>query len=172
MPIDYNPKDASNCWDEADYPATLLSVSDGYSKSSGNPMQTWQVEVFNGEKKQTIKEYVVIPAALFKVKQLAKALGKTADFNAGKFQPEEHIGASFVVGLTIEESDGFDDKNRIANFKPAAPQPARQPVVAGNGKAGGSYPLTTAIREKIASQPAPTNPISNVQEFKEDDIPF
>src|SRR5688500_14139330 len=101
--IQYNPKDASKCWDKGDYNAVLLTVEDGFSQKTGNPMQTWQVECYRDDgKKQVIKEHVVIPGALFKVKQLAQALGKVDDFNDGQFQPEDHIGANFTVALIIE----------------------------------------------------------------------
>lgn len=146
----YDPKDASKVWpvkDEAgqfiDYDAMLKSVTNGTSKTSGQPMQTLEVEVYNGEgKSQTIKEYVT-RNSLFKLKQLAAALGKAEDFKQGQFQADDHIGAGFIVSLSIEEdlSGAFEDKNKVGRFKPALnateaalnapPPPRREPQSAG-----------------------------------------
>lgn len=177
--IEYNPKDASKCWDKGDYSAVLLTVEDGFSNNTGNPMQTWQIECYRDDgKKQVIKEYVVIPGALFKVKQLAQALGKADDFNTGQFQPEDHIGASFTAALVIEESEGYDDKNKVGRYKPLAQRaPASQqrnatPQRSHPQPTASKSPLTDAMREKLANRPAPTNPIPEDAEFKESDIPF
>jgi hypothetical protein len=156
----YNPNDASNVWPSHDdtgapilYDATLYNVLDGVSKSSNQPMQTWEIHVFNAEGQQrTIKEYVTAKA-LFKVKQLADALGKRADFNAGTFKAEDYMGASFMVELSIEDgTEGYDDKNRINKF--------RNPT--------GAQPATPAPREKVGAGAA----VGGESVFKKDDIPF
>lgn len=163
--IDYDPEDAVSVWPAGDYDATLMKVETGTSKSSGCPMETWTFEVFHSSgKSQTIKEYVVIPAATFKIKQFAVALGKKADFDARKFQAEDYIGSSVVAELMIEESDGFDDKNKIKKVKAVpvnsrAEAPAQRQAV-GAGTGGG--------KPSRAEEP----PFGDEQQFKEDDIPF
>lgn len=159
-PIDYNPKDASNCWPEDDYSAVLEKVEDKTSKekpdgSGGKPMQvmTWSIYHSDG-RKQLITDYVVIPNALFKIKQLAVALGKRDQFDDGQFQADDNIGCSVIAHLVIEESEGFDDKNKIGRIKaknaPAKPAGVREKVLARTGAA----------------------PDLTQEQFKDDDIPF
>lgn len=154
MPIDYDPKDAVLCWPEGDYDAVLDKVEDKTSKikpdgSGGNPMQvlTWTVYHPDG-RQQSISDYIVVPTGLFKLRQLATALGKKTEFDAGRFQADDQIGCTVTASLAIEQQEGFDDKNRIARVKPKAgtfTRPERKPVTAPD-----------------LSQP----------QFKEDDIPF
>lgn len=163
MPVDYNPKDAVQVWTEADYDATLTKVEDKTSKvkpdgSGGNPMQVWTFEVFHQDgRTQLISDYVVIPAATFKIKQLAIALGKKADFDAGQFQADDYIGAGVIVALTIEAQDGFDEKNRIGKIKaPGADSPA-QPSLSRQAPA-----------PRMQQKPIPTEADQPIME----DIPF
>jgi hypothetical protein len=150
-------QDGSSCWPAGDYDVTLIKVEETTSQKSGNPMEVWTFEAYNDGRKQLIKEYVVIPAATFKIKQMAIALGRKDEFDSGSFHAEDHLGASFIGTLSIEEGDAnYDDKNRIAKLKPAssgaaAPQQARKTVAAG-----GSRP--------------PFDDSAKV--FKEEDIPF
>ncbi len=167
MGLPYNPKDAESCWPEGDYDAILNSSEDTVSKTSGADMEVWQIGVYHPDgREQTIKEYVTASAA-FKIKQLATALGKKADFEAGTFHAEDYIGAAFTVALSIEAQDGYDDKNRVAKFKAKTIQPPqrlqtqRAPATIGAG-----------VREKMAAKPAATNPIPDGAEFTDSDIPF
>ena len=171
MGINYDPQEASkNCWPIGDYDAVLQTVEDGISKNSGADMEIWQIGCYHPDgREQTIKEYVTASAA-FKIKQLATALGKKSDFEAGTFHAEDYIGASFAVALSIEESDGYDDKNKVARFKSrsvrSAPSaPARPPTRAPASIAQG-------VREKVSARPAPSQPFGEEQAFKEADIPF
>lgn len=159
--ITYDPKEAEkNVWDEADYEAVLMEVSEGTSKSSGNEMETWQIGVYHPDgREQTIKEYVTAKAA-FKIKQLAIALGRRAEFDAGTFQAEEHVKSSFIVALTIERDDQYGDKNRISKFKAKAGTAPRSPMSIG-----------AAVREKAQSKPKPQAPFEE-QQFSESEIPF
>lgn len=161
MPITYDPKDGTAAWPEGEYQAVLASVEDGTSKTSGAPMQTWTWEVYSpGGRKQTIKDYVVVPAATFKIRQFAAALGKHKEYEAGDFQADDQIGESVTAVLKIEKQDGYDDKNKIANVKPwqaqtTRPAPQKGPAI-----------------PKRQPAPAPANPISDTQEFNDADIPF
>jgi hypothetical protein len=115
----YDSKNAETAWEAGNYPAVFKGAIDGVSKSTGNEMQTWTFEVFDNrnDRKQVIKEYVTA-SSLFKVRQLAQALGKSEDFKANNFYPEDHAGANVLVELKIEQQDGFDDKNRIVKILP------------------------------------------------------
>lgn len=161
MPISYEPKDAETAWPEGDYEGVLMAVKDKTSKvkpdgSGGKPMQVWTVQVYHQDgRSQDIDEYVVIPGATFKIRQLAAALGKTKEFEAGRFQADDYINANVTVTLSIEAQDGFDDKNRIKKFKP----PLRQPA-----------PTQTPVprQQRPALAPAPYSE----PQFRSDDIPF
>ena len=109
----------------------------------------------------------MVPAATFKIKQLAQALGKKAEFDARQFQAEDYIGSSFNVELTIEEQEGYDEKNRVKRFKPSPTASASAPA---------SAPRRTPIQEaqaRAAATRAPTEaPFNGEKQFAEADIPF
>jgi hypothetical protein len=172
MPITYNPKDAVRVWPEADYQAVLEKVEDKTSKekldgSGGNPMQVLTWTVYNDAgKTQTIQDYIVIPAALFKLRQLAIALGKRAEFDAGKFQADDQIGCNVMAHLTIEENPGFDDKNKIGKLLPMPTAPGR------SAPSRGAAPSIAAEMKQRAGAKFPTDPIPDNDGMKPDDIPF
>ncbi len=177
--IEYDPKDAVNVWEAGDYDAQLTKVESKTSKSSGKPMDVWTIEAYHpGGPSQLITEYVTAAAA-FKIKQLAIALGRKSEFEAGTFQAEDHIGAGFKVALTIEESDQFGDKNKIGRFKPADASAPTPPVQRQQGRQNVQQQNTAPVarrdprneqRERVAAGgPAP---FSDEQQFKDQDIPF
>lgn len=164
MPVQYNPQDAVMVWPEADYQAVLEQVQDATSKpkndGTGNkPMQIliWTIYHSDG-REQTIKDYIVIPAALFKLKQLAIALGKRAEFEAGKFQADDNVGCNVVAELLVESSAGYDDKNKIGRIK------AKAPIVGADGQA------VAPRAPKRETVPAGTFDPDGTT--KDDDIPF
>lgn len=170
MPLDYDPKQAASCWPEGDYAAVLELVEDKVSKA-GNDMQVWTIRIYNDAgNERTIKEYVTASSA-FKLRQLAGALGKNAEFKAGKFQADDHIGSGFTAGIIIEAGGGeYDDQNKIGKYKssgtteapsiPTTPRPTtRTGAVAGSLKA------------KAKAQTV-TSPISDDEVIKDEDIPF
>ncbi len=163
MPLQYNPKDAAGCWPEADYDAELIQVVDKVSKSSGNDMQEWKVKVHRGDgATKLISDYFVPPGSTFKLKQLAGALNKMDDFNAGTFQADDYEGAGFKVHLTIEAGEGsYEDKNKIQKYLSAESSPAPRPA--------------PSIKQQIASRRQPVTAdqaLSSEPQFKKDDIPF
>ncbi len=163
MPIDYDPKDAVMCWPEGEYKAELQKVEDKTSKvkpggGGGNPMQVLTWKLYNDEgKTQTISDYIVVPNALFKLKQLAIALGYKDKFEAGEFQADDHIGCVVNAELSIESSPGFEDKNKIGKIKSFALGAA-------------TAPKAPNMRERTR-QPV-TSPDLSEQHFKDDDVPF
>ncbi len=128
--LKYNPKDASSVWPDADYDAVLTNVEETVSQSSGNEMEKWTITVYSPQgRERTMTDYVVVPACTFKIAQLAKAIGKDAEFKAGQFQAGAHIGSGFKVELTKEEGDGqFPDKNKIKKYKPSGNVAAKVPT--------------------------------------------
>lgn len=134
MPITYNAQDAATCWPTGEYDATLSNVEDTTSKrkpdgSGGNPMQVWTFDVYHPDgRKQTIKDYVVVPAATFKIKQLADALGQTDQFRAGTFQADDHRGEMVRLDLKVEERVGYPDQNKVNNVRPPRRADAAPPA--------------------------------------------
>ncbi len=161
MGLPYDPADAVMCWPKDDYDASLVKVEEAISKTSGNPMEVWTFEVFNKDgRTQLVSDYVVIPGATFKIRQLAKALNRESDFKDKKFQAEQEIGCNVIVELTIENQQGYDDKNKIGKIKPANPAPDGAPA---------AYPRS---RETV-KRAAPANPFEGeATSIKAEDIPF
>ncbi len=173
MALDYNPKDAVQIWEKGDYEAVLKNVETTISKkkpdgSGGNPMEVWTWEAYHHDgRTRLITDYVVIPGATFKIKQLADALGKKSEFEAGTFQAEDNLNCNVMLSLVVDVQAGFDDKNKVAkvNAVPSlsgASAPATQRQMASAG-AGGGRP----------SRPPTDPPFGNEQVFEGDDsIPF
>lgn len=158
--LQYKPEDASSCFPLGEYPGTLANVVQTTSKTSGGDMEVWHVTVYGQDgRESTIKDYVTVPACTWKIKQLAKALGKLADFEAGRFQAEDYIGANLRVELVIEEQDGYDDKNKVKKYLPASSSGLAPPKAAMPAK----FPAT--------SRPGP-EVISAGGGISQDDIPF
>ena len=128
MAWSYNPKDAASAWDAGDYEASIVKVDEGTSGSSGAPMLTVTFKVYNGDKERTLKDYIVNPSTLFKLKKLAVALGEGVAFGLGKFDPGDHINANLMLTLAVEESDEYGDQNKIKGYKPLSRQPAARPA--------------------------------------------
>lgn len=145
MAFTYNSKDASGALPDGKYPASLESCEEGVSKSSGCPMLTLKFKVYTptgGER--TVSDYIVNPSTLWKMKRLAKALGKEADFKANTFQPSAHLGANLTLELDVQEDDQYGDKNNIKGYEPSAlgaatPRPKPAPV--GRVAAPGGEPI-------------------------------
>lgn len=183
MPIQYDPKDAAACWPDVgpdgkpfEYTAQLDTVEEKQSKK-GNDMLVCGMTVWHPDgRTQSITDYIVVPAAVFKLKQMAKALGRLADFEAGLFQPEDHLGATFNVTLAIEQQEGYDDKNKIGKYYPrptATPKPAAQATrPPARDVTGAPTSIGAGVRQKLADKPKPTNPVSEDAQFADADIPF
>lgn len=133
----YNPKDASQAWPAGDYEATIKSVEAKTSKS-GNEMEVVTLTVYHPEgKEQTVWDYIVNPATVFKIKKIAKALGFSAEFEAGTFQVSDCVGANMLLTLDVEEDAEYGDKNKIKNYQPSRVKARREvaAAVASTGKA-------------------------------------
>lgn len=139
--IPYNAKDAATTWPDGTYQAALLYAEETTSKND-NPMYKLTVEVYQGEKAIRIFEYAVIPSMLWKVKKLARALGQSDAFDAGKFDPAEWIGHGFSVVLATKDDPKYGEQNIIKDYlatdgtrhgKSTGTRPvAASPVVSGD----------------------------------------
>jgi len=132
MPPAYSPSAAkSNVLPKGDYEAELVAVKDNISKgekTKGQATQDLTFKVYGPEgKEKMVFDQIIFPSdenpdgshSLWKLKNLAKALGKEAEFEAGTFQAEEQVGSLIKATVSIESQVGYDDRNCIGNFKSA-----------------------------------------------------
>ncbi len=153
--FNYNPGDAVACWPEGEYDAILESAEVGTSKSSGAPMQTLSFRVYHPDGREAVvKDYIVNPSTLFKLKRFAVAIGQGEDFKAGTFQAADHLQTRLTLALSVQESAEYGDRNQVDGYKPPA-------SAAPNFAAG----RRTAALGKSAATPV-------ASEINGDDIPF
>lgn len=122
----YNPEDATSCLPEGEATLAIVKAEDKVSRA-GNDMAVVTFDAFVGERKGRVTEYVVNPTTLYKLKQIAKALGSKAlgEFDRGEFDPNAHAGETLRAVLAIDSQDGFDDKNIVKKYlAPDAAAPA------------------------------------------------
>lgn len=112
----YNPKDAITALPPGPYEAILQKCDESLSKK-GNEMMTLTWKIIAGpNKSREVKDYIVSPATIYKLRNLARAMGKMVEFENASFQPGEFIGCHVTVDLGIEHSQGFDEKNVIGAY--------------------------------------------------------
>ena len=129
MPIEYDPSDAlQGVLPKGEYEAILTKVEDAVSKKKGNAMQILTWIIFRADGAQVkILDYIVAPAFIWKLKQIAAALGKGMEFDLGAFQVDNHLECTLAVALDIEEQPGYPPKNRISGYKAPVPTSAKRP---------------------------------------------
>lgn len=131
MAWNYTPKDASDCLDEGKYEAFLERVEQKTS-SKGNPMLAviWTVP-WNG-RDWRVRDFIVNPSTLFKLKLIAKAWNEQREFDEGRFDMEEHIKQPIMLHLDVQTSAIYGDQNQVVGYEASsgAPPPAKQPVAA------------------------------------------
>lgn len=126
----YNPEDATSCLPEGEATMVLIKAEDKVSRA-GNDMAVITFDAYVGERKGRVTEYIVNPTTLYKLKQIAKALGSKAvgEFDKGEFDPNAHAGETLRAVLAIDSQDGFDDKNVVKKYLAAGDAaPAPKPV--------------------------------------------
>ena len=121
----YNPKDASSAIPEGWYNAIIEDISAGTTKK-GQPMQIVAFRVY-GPREMVLKEYFHA-ASLWKYKNLAKAFGKLAEFNAGQFDAANFRNKSLDVELAVEDSPEYGEQNRVKGFAPDGDQAGMPPA--------------------------------------------
>lgn len=118
----YDPKDAdSNLIAEGEFDAEIKLAEDAYSKA-GNEMMKLTIHVWAGAGgPRVVFDYAVVPGGVYKLKQIAAALGIMPKFESGSMGPPDIIGASLRVLVKTEKSKGdFPAKNVIARYLPSA----------------------------------------------------
>ncbi len=91
---------------------------------------TWEVQ--GAERIFRLKDYIVSPATLFKLKNIARALGESRDFEAGCFDLEQHKNKIVNLRLAVQSSDQYGDRNNVVEYKegkfePQEPTRVRDP---------------------------------------------
>lgn len=118
----YDPKSASSLIPDGEYDAEIATAEEARSKS-GKEMLKLTVKVWaGGGGPRTVFDYVVNPETLWRLKQIAGAVGKNDLFDSGEMGPREIQGESVRVAIkTQKDKKGqFEDKNVIARYLPAA----------------------------------------------------
>lgn len=115
--MQYDSRDAVVCLNPGEYQGTLRKCEETTSKK-GKPMAILTWEVYGDDRSVFLKEYIVVPDGVWKIRKLAQAWHKEAEFSANTFQPEDMIGENLTLVLKIESQEGFDDKNIISAYKP------------------------------------------------------
>lgn len=157
----YNAKDAIACLPAGTYDATVEAVTETTSKS-GKEMLVVSYRIYKPNGGDTaLKDYVVNPNGLWRLKRLAKAIGKTAEFESGVFRESDYVGSNLKLDLDVEEDEQYGDKNRIAGWvsKDAAPSPqpaaATKPPAQTKKPAPGGMAYTPVEEEDIPFDVAP-----------------
>lgn len=153
----YNPKDASMCLPEGVYDATIKAVMD--EKDDGSPLLSKAGEkmekivftVYSDEGERTLSDYILERPKIvaWKYNALAKALDVKADFDAGTFDPRNHLGDNLRLQLEVEQYNG-QDQNKIAGLLMKDGQSTTKRVTA----------------------PRPAQPAHARKEIAPEDIPF
>lgn len=124
MAITYDPKDALMVLPAGEYNAVLKIVEEKVSQAGNNmAVLTWEVHPEDSRPTILVTDYIVFPKFTFKLKRLAKSMGKLEDFENKTFQPEDYIGSSTRVLLEVVQSDGYDDKNGIKSYVTKSEKP-------------------------------------------------
>lgn len=105
------------CLPEGEYEASIAKIEeDVISKSSGKEMTIFHFDVYAGNRTVRLKDYIVNPDSLWKLKKIAKAIGKMAQFESGVFKASDYAGETLTVTLKIKSDPGYDDQNNIVGY--------------------------------------------------------
>jgi len=127
--MQYNPKDAITVWPAGEYEGVLTSCEETVSKK-GNPMLKIVWTIFNqAGRSRKVDDYIVNPGTLYKLKKVAKALGKLREFEEASFQLQDYLDCHLILDVGIEQHPGFDEKNVVGSYKTPSPDmPMRLPA--------------------------------------------
>lgn len=150
--FNYAPKDAKKLFDAGDYQAELTSFEEKTTKT-GKPMLVVNLQVYPRGAGQSIllRDWIVNPDSIWKLKKLAVALGVSDKFENQTFNPEDYTGSSVIVTLKVKTDDKYGEQNSVVGYKPFAE----------------SKPFTASLQEDAAKEPV-FAPASSSDE----DIPF
>lgn len=100
---------------EGDYILKCVKVENATSKKSGDPMLVWHWEFAEGKYagREIVDRTVLTPKALWKVRQILEAMGKTVPTKAFNLNVKALVGTE--VGATITDGEPYGDNNRISS---------------------------------------------------------
>ena len=120
--IKYDPKDAKkqDLLDEGEYTATIEDVTPKLSKAAAarGETATNMLEIVLRVDRLRVWDYVTVPAGVWKLEQIAAALGEADAFASGTFDLEKKVGATVGVYLRMK-TDSFGSKMQVGEYKPA-----------------------------------------------------
>lgn len=148
MAFNYNPNDAVSSWPADDYDGEIASIEEQTSKA-GNDMLKLGVKVYHPDgRDKIVTDYIVNPTGLFKLKQIAMALGQGAVFNAGKFDPYSMKDKRICVSLKVTESEQYGEKNEVKKYSsPKVSSPAKPNPAAARSQRPGAIETPSPIGE-------------------------
>jgi hypothetical protein len=98
---------ASGVWPSGPYSFVILEAEEKLSASKGNPMIELRVEVSRRDgKKRVVRDYL-LPQRQQKLLNAAKACGVLETYNAGQLAPDDFIGKSGTLRLSVQRSRGY-----------------------------------------------------------------
>ena len=126
----YDPREASDCLPKGAYEAEILSAEEGIS-SKGSPMLTVTWGIHHEDRVIKLKDRIVRPVTIFKLKKIAEAIGCEVDFDTGVFDVEVHLGAIVRLTLSVKNDPQYGDQNNVVAYDQAseigrAPKPNGQ----------------------------------------------
>ena len=116
--MNYDSNDAKNYLPDGDYIAVLAECEETTSKKTGKEMLKCVWEILIGPRKVSIWDYIVNPTGLFRLRMIAKALGREGEFDGNQFQLTGEIGIRLQLTLSLEESPQYGPRNRIEAWGP------------------------------------------------------
>lgn len=118
----YDPKDADSALiPEGEYDLEIKLAEDTHSKA-GNEMMKLTINVWaGGGGPRVVFDYAVVPGGVYKLRQIAAALGIMPKFESGSMGPADVMGQSLRGLVKTEKGKGdFPAKNVIARYLPSA----------------------------------------------------
>lgn len=137
MHYDHRATDAS-VLPPGTYTAIIDAATEGKSgpnsKSPGADMITLELEIIAGNNTARVWDRITLPAATWKLGQLAKAIGQQKAFESDEFRADDYRGRSCLVDLEIDPGNGqFPPSNRVKKYRadPSANHDGSGPLVPG-----------------------------------------
>ena len=107
---------ASGVWPSGPYAFVILEAEEKLSASKGNPMIELRLEVSRRDgKKRVIRDYL-LPQRQQKLLNAAKACDVLETYSAGQLIPDDFIGKSGTLRLSVQRSRGFPPKNVVEDY--------------------------------------------------------
>jgi len=126
----FDPKAGNSLIPDGEYDAEIATAEETLSKS-GKDMMKLSLKVWaGGGGPRIVFDYLVVPETIWRLKQIAAAIGKLEQYNAGEIHTSDLKGASVRVSVKTQpdKTGKYEDRNVIARYLAAE---------AGTGPANG-----------------------------------